>query len=206
MSGSAPGDSAPPAAPAPPGPPTFALQVASGVHGAFLLARGRVEGFAFASLSAEGPERSLAALVLCAPAFLALRLVAMGDAATAPGTDLGLAMLADLCGYVAGWGAYGLASGFVAGAWGRAALWPRYLAGWAWCSVPQHAAYLLGALLPGALGDVVSLLAFGWALWLAWFVAKAGLRLEGPRAAALVAVEVAVALFTGEVAGAVARG
>lgn len=200
MSGSA----APPA-PAP-GGPSFALQVASGLHGAFLLARGRVEGFAFASLSPEGPARSLFALALCAPAYLALRLMAWGEGGGAPGgADPGVAIVSDLAGYAAAWGAYGLASGFVAGAWGRGALWPRYLAAWAWCSVPQHAAYLLGALLPGAAGDVAALLALGWAVWLAWFVARAGLRLDGARAAGLVAVEVAVALFAAEVATAVAR-
>ncbi|MBP0494756.1 hypothetical protein [Roseomonas indoligenes] len=172
-------------------PVTLETQVVAGLNAAFLLARGKEEGLRFALLSMEGATRSFWAGAICLVPFLIIRTMG-GDALRSSGLEL------ELIGYVLGWVVFPLASTALADASGRGSLWPLFIAAWNWTNLAQYAALLaasvLGRLLPGGLGGLLSLLAFAYALWLEWFVAKSALRISGARAAIFVLMDMAIGL------------
>ncbi|WP_244457541.1 hypothetical protein [Roseomonas fluvialis] len=146
---------------------------------------------AFAPTPAEARASFVAAL-LCLPFFLMLRGLAGGE------TLRGLT--ADMIAYVCSWAGFALASLPLCEAMGRRALWPRLVAAWNWVNLVQYV--VLGVLaLPGVLGvsgiamEALGLIAVGYALWLQWFTARAALGVNGLRAAAFVALDLAIAVF-----------
>jgi hypothetical protein len=168
-------------------------EMRAGLRGALLLARGRVEGIALMPITATGAKRSFWAAVLCLPVFLLLRLV-FSDA---PITGRGL--VAELCGFVAGWAGYGLATLPMAMAAGRGPLWPRFLATWNWTSLVQYGVILLLGLLtavglPGWLGQGLELAGLGYALWLQWFATGLALQVSGGRAAGFVLMDLVLGM------------
>jgi hypothetical protein len=180
--------------------------IEAGLRGAFLLARGRVDGLLLIESSASGVARSFWAAALCLPAFLALRLLAWaGTGGPEAGVARGLA--AELIGYAIAWAGFALASLPVAEAQGRKAEWPRFIAAWNWANVVQYVV-LLALTVPAAFGlpelvaQGLGLAALGYALWLEWFVAKTALRLSGGRAVGFVMLDLALGIFIG---GLVAR-
>ena len=176
------------------GVPSLRLQVAAGLHAAFLLARGRAEGVGFATLSPEGPARSFWAAALCLPAFLGLRLLGMTGEAVGTGPER--SAVAELAGYVVSWAGFALVSHGAARRIGRADHWPRFIAAWNWCNVAQYLVLVLLLLSPsGPVGAFLGLAAFGYAMWLEWFVARVGLRLSGAGAAGIVALDLALSLL-----------
>lgn len=181
--------------------PPLRLVVAAGLHGAFLLARGRREGLAFIEGTPAGALRSFWAAAICLPAFLALRLFAWGmEGGGAPAGGLGRALLVALIGGVCAWVGFALVSQLLAEAMGRARAWPRFLAAWNWTAVVQHLA-LLAAAVPAAIGMPASvayaagIVAIGYALWLEWSVARAALGLSATDAVGFVLLDVALGLF-----------
>jgi hypothetical protein len=174
--------------------------VAAGLVGAFWLARGRRDGIRVMDGSAEGAWRSFVAAAICVPAFLALRFLSWSVAP--PDGNMGRALAAETIGYLVAWFGFALLSLPVATAWGKAALWPRFVTAFNWSNVVQYLV-LLALTLPGALGlpsgvsQVLTLLALGYAVWLEWYVVRVSLELDGGRAAALVAMDLAVGLFVG---------
>ncbi|MCR0982493.1 hypothetical protein [Roseomonas populi] len=170
---------------------TLETQIAAGLRAAFLLAQGREEGLRFALLSMEGAARSFWAGAACLIPFLIIR--GMGDDALLSG---GLAV--ELIGYMLGWVVFPLASTALVDASGRGPLWPLFIAAWNWTNLAQYAALLaaalLGRLLPGGVGGLLTLLAFAYALWMEWFVAKSALRISGIRAGMFVLMDMAIGL------------
>ncbi|SHJ65309.1 hypothetical protein SAMN02745194_03065 [Roseomonas rosea] len=171
-------------------------QIVAGLRAASLLARGREEGLRFALLSMEGAARSFWAGVFCLLPFLLVR--ALGTGAFLSGT-----LPIELIGYVLGWVVFPLASLSLAEASGRGPLWPLFVAAWNWTNLVQYgallAATLLGGLLPPGFGGSLILAAFGYALWMEWFVAKSALRISGIRAALFVLLDMAIGLFIASV-------
>ena len=178
--------------------------VTRGLRAALLLARGRVDGL---DLVAEGgPEeqrlrawQSFVALLLCLPIFLGVQELARGSQAGS--------LLRDIAGFVLSWLGYAVLSHALAGAMGRAVLWPRFVALWNWCNLVQY--LLLGAALvpivlgvPALVAQTVWLVAMGWALWLQWSATRLGLGLSGGRAALMVAVDMGLGLMVLRVVGA----
>ncbi|BDG70197.1 hypothetical protein Rmf_01260 [Roseomonas fluvialis] len=109
-------------------------------------------------------------------------------------------LTADMIAYVCSWAGFALASLPLCEAMGRRALWPRLVAAWNWVNLVQYV--VLGVLaLPGVLGvsgiamEALGLIAVGYALWLQWFTARAALGVNGLRAAAFVALDLAIAVF-----------
>jgi hypothetical protein len=194
------GAASPPPGPTPSPRPPIRLVVAAGLHGAFLLARGRPEGLAFVEGTPAGALRSFWAAAICLPAYLALRLFAWGMQGGPPGGGLGRALAVALIGGVCAWAGFALVSQIVAEAVGRARAWPRFLAAWNWTGVVQHLA-LLAAAVPAAVGMPVpvayaaGLAALGYALWLEWFVARTALGLSASDAAGFVLLNLALGLF-----------
>lgn len=137
-------------------------------------------------LSPEGALRSFWAMAFGIPVFVALRLLD-------PDVLTPARLAAEIVGYVVSWTAFPLISLRIAEATGRAPHWPGFIAAWNWANLAQYAALvaavILAAVLPPSLGTAVRLAAFGYALWLEWFVARHALRLDAGRAAAIVALD-----------------
>ncbi len=171
---------------------TTEAQIRAGFHAAWLLARGREEGLRFTLLSMEGTARSFWAAVFCLLPFLLIR--ALGDRSA---FSAGLPV--ELIGYSLGWTVFPLASAALVDASRRWPLWPLFIAAWNWTNLAQYAALLgatlLNPLLPTGFGGALTLVAFGYALWLEWFVARAALQLGGGQAVALVALDLVIGLF-----------
>jgi hypothetical protein len=96
-----------------------------------------------------------------------------------------------------GWLAFALVSHRVAANAGRAALWPRYIAAWNWCSLLQSVVLVAGLAtstlgLPDWLPQTLVLVIVGWAVWLEYFVARVALGFTGLQAVAMVALDFAL--------------
>lgn len=166
----------------------------SGMHAAFLLARGRPEGLRYAEADLSGAARSFWAIVVALPAFICLRLIG-GLGTPQPGHDIAL----DLLSYLIGWIGFALLSRPVVEAMGAAPRWPRFIVLWNWCNVVQYLLLVLAAV-PGLVGapelvqQVASLVAIGWALWLEWFAIRLALEVATLPALGLVALDLAIGL------------
>jgi hypothetical protein len=172
----------------------FVRSVASGMHAAFLLARGRPEGLHYADSDLAGATRSFWAIAVALPAFICLRLLS-GNGGVVPAHDFAL----DLLSYVIGWIGFALLSRPVVEAVGAAPHWPRFIVVWNWCNVVQYL-LLVVASVPGLLGapglvqQAVSLVAIGWALWLEWFAIKLALEVSTLAALGLVGLDLSIGL------------
>ena len=172
----------------------FVRSIASGMHAALLLARGRAEGLQYAGSDLAGAARSFWAIAVALPAFILLRQLG-GDAGTTPAHDFAL----DLLSYIIGWIGFALLSRPVVEAMGRAPRWPRFMVVWNWCNVVQYL-LLVVAAVPGLLGapglvqQAASLIAIGWALWLEWFAIKLALEVSTLAALGLVGLDLSIGL------------
>ena len=175
---------------------TTEAQIRAGFRAAWLLARGREEGLRFALLSMEGTARSFWAAVFCLLPFLLIR--ALGD-----GSAFSAGLPVELIGYSLGWTVFPLASAALVDASGRGPLWPLFIAAWNWTNLAQYAALLgatlLNPLLTTGFGGALTLVAFGYAIWLEWFVAKSALRISGARAVIFVVLDMMIGLFIASV-------
>lgn len=118
-------------------------EVASGVYGAWLLARRRPEGLNWLDASIDGFWRSFWAAVLVAPAFLVLELITGGF-----GKDPGVRAIAvKLIAYVIDWVAFPLLMAFIADSLGKGAGYLRYIVAYNWSAVVQMAVLLPAAVL-----------------------------------------------------------
>ena len=174
--------------------------VAAGVLGAFVLGRGNPRGLALMEATPAGAWRSFLAALICLPAFLALRIFGWG--AEVPAGGLARAFTAELIGYVIAWFAFALLSLAMVRVWGKGALWPRFIAAWNWTNIVQYTAILAATLfgatgVPMWLAQGAALAAFGYAVWLEWFVARQALGVTPLQATALVMTDLALGLFIG---------
>jgi hypothetical protein len=172
----------------------FARSIASGMHAALLLARGRPEGLGYADSDLGGAARSFWAIAVALPAFICLRLMG-GDSSAVPAHDFAL----DLLSYIIGWIGFALLSRPVVEAMGCAPRWSRFIVVWTWCNVVQYLLLVIAAL-PGLLGasmlvqETASLIAIGWALWLEWFAIKLALETSTLAALGLVGLDLSIGL------------
>jgi hypothetical protein len=172
--------------------------VSSGVHAAWLLARGRSEGVRFVEADMAGAARSFWAAAICLPAFVCLRLIAWTSQGMPPHAAHRLAL--DLLSYGVGWCGFAVLSYRLVGAMGLAARWPRCIALWNWCNVVQYLLLVVFSI-PGLLGapvpidELAQLVGLGWALWLEWFAFRLTLGVSVFLAAGLVVLDVAIGLL-----------
>lgn len=131
---------------------------------------------------------------------------------TVPPVGFLAAVLVESLAFVVAWVALLLGTLPLVNAAGAAARWPRFVAAWNWANVPQYVVLLVAMIVPPALGlpawvgNGLALAAFGWALWLEWWVAKVALG-GGPLvAAAIVATDVLIGIVIGGVAGRMTGG
>lgn len=118
-------------------------EVASGVYGAWLLARRRPEGLNWLDSSLGGYWRSFWAAVLVAPAFLVLELIT-GGFGDAPGfRDIAVQAIS----YVIDWTAFPLLMVFISDTLKRGQDYMRYIVAYNWSAVVQMAILLPVAVL-----------------------------------------------------------
>ncbi|HEY5301106.1 MAG TPA: hypothetical protein VIJ55_10560 [Acetobacteraceae bacterium] len=183
---------------------TLTASMAGGLSGAFMLARGRAEGFARVQTDMAGAARSFWAAAIALPALLAMRLIdwaVQGRPAT-PGHALALEFLV----FLVGWSGYAVVSRGLVAAMGRAARWPGYIAVWNWCNVVQYVLLLAASIpvllrAPAPVQEVSELVALGWALWLEWFATRIALDVPWVAAAGLVALDMSIGLLLSGIAG-----
>ena len=80
---------------------SLAGSVANGVHGALLLARGKVDGLRYVEADMAGAARSFSAMAICLPAFICLRLLAWTESGLPPNPAHSFAL--DLISFAIGW-------------------------------------------------------------------------------------------------------
>ena len=182
-------------------PPPLRLVIQAGLRGAFLLARGQPHGLMLVEDTAQGVLRSFWAAAICLPAFLALRLMAW-SAGAPPARGVAFGLVAELVGYVFAWVGFALASLPMAQAAGRGKEWAHFLAAWNWGNVVQYLMLLALTVpamlgLPTTLAYGLGLAAFGYALWLEWFIAKEALKVAGGRALIFVLLDLLMGVFIG---------
>jgi hypothetical protein len=184
---------------------SIATAVSSGLHAAWLLARGRAEGLRYVESDMAGAARSFWATAICLPAFVCLRLLAWTETSVPPHAAHVLAL--DLVSYVIGWCGFAVLSHRLVAAMGLAARWPRCIALWNWCNVIQYMLLvvfsipgLLGA--PALLDQLAQLVGVGWALWLEWFAFRLTLGIGALPAIGLVALDVSIGLLLASLSGA----
>ncbi len=191
-------------------PPPLRLVIQAGLRGAFMLARGQAHGLMLVEDTALGARRSFWAAAICLPGFLALRLLAW-SATGGPSRGVVFGLAAEFIGYAIAWVGFALASLPLAQAAGRGKEWAHFLAAWNWGNVVQYTV-LVALTLPAALGlpDVLAyglgLAAFGYALWLEWFIARQALRVSGGRAAVFVLLDLLLGVFIGGFVGKLTGG
>lgn len=174
---------------------SLASSVANGVHGALLLARGRIDGLRYIEADMAGAARSFWAMAICLPAFVCLRLLAWTQQGVPANAAHNFAL--DLISYVLGWCAFAVISHRLTAAIGLGSRWPRAIALWNWCNVVQYLLLVVFAI-PGLLGapplldEASQLVGLGWALWLEWFAFRLTLGITGFTAAGLVMLDVAI--------------
>jgi hypothetical protein len=174
---------------------SLATSVANGMHGALLLARGRIDGLRYIEADMAGAARSFWAMAICLPAFVCLRLLAWTQQGVPVNAAHNFAL--DLISYVLGWCAFAVISHRLTTAIGLGDRWPRAIALWNWCNVVQYLLLVVFAI-PGLLGapalldEASQLVGLGWALWLEWFAFRLALGVTRFTAAGLVMLDVAI--------------
>jgi len=188
---------------------SIAASVSNGVHGALLLARGRVEGLRYVEADMAGAARSFWAMAICLPAFVCLRLLAWTQSGMPQHPAHSFAL--DLVSYAVGWCGFAVLSHRLVSAIGLGGRWPRAIALWNWCNVVQYLLLvvfsipgLLGA--PALLDQAAQLVGVGWALWLEWFGFRLTLGIGVIAAAGLVTLDVAIGILLAAMGVAVVAG
>lgn len=180
------------------------FEIAAGIHGALLLARGRPEGVLLASPSSEGAWRSSIALLICLPAVMALSLFTWGSEGWPAGGILA-AVAGQIIRLVLSWAGFLLMTEPLVAMTGRAKLWPRFVSTYNWSQVAQYLALLVTLVLPGQLGlplfmvEALAIVGLGYTIWLEWFATRWSLQLNGGQAAALVGADFALGILVGRI-------
>ncbi len=171
--------------------------IAAGLAAAAWLGRGRALGLELLEGTPAAAWRSFAAVFVAAPMYLALKLLSGMPVRTVQ--DPLRLVAAEAIGYVLGWVVPPLVMLAVARVLDREARWPLFVAAWNWANVVQIAVFLAASavaeLVPHGIGGIVTLAALAYVLWLQWFVARHAFAITGPRAAAVVGIDVTVGLF-----------
>lgn len=177
---------------------SFVNAVSSGLHAAFLLARGRSEGMRYVQADADSVQRSFWAMAVSAPAIVCLQLIVwLQD--TIP-TNAGHVLALDMVSYVVGWLGFVVVSFHIVPVFNAGPQWGRFIVTWNWCNVVENMLLVVG-LIPGllhappAIDQASQIITTGWALWIEWYAARVALSVSGLAAAALVILDQLIGLL-----------
>lgn len=178
--------------------------VAAGLQGAAMLAGGKPEGVARIGNDARAVWLSFWAMALCLPVIVCIRLLAWSGTGIPAGAAVIVIRYAAL--FAVGWLLFMVVSHPLAGLLGKGASWPRCIAVWAYCSVIGNGMILLGDVVgslgaPAMLGQLSTLVAFGWAMWLEWFGIRLTLGVSATTAIALVSVDNLIGIILAVIGG-----
>ncbi|MSP67208.1 MAG: hypothetical protein EXQ96_03725 [Alphaproteobacteria bacterium] len=174
-------------------------EVTAALYGAWRLARLDASGMRRFDLSEAGFWRSFAAVGVAAPAYLALILLNHHQD-PAPADVFSTLAFQGLV-YVVQWAVFPLVMIPVSQALGLKRNYVPFIIAFNWAAVVQIAAFLpiallmFAGLLPGTVAGLVTMIAFGAILYFQWFVARVALAANPIAAAAVVALDVALALI-----------
>jgi hypothetical protein len=167
--------------------------LAKGLLGAALFARGDPRGLLLFGNDAGEAKRSFWAALIALPFFVPLLLLDYLQRPAPP--DGATFLLVQASAYVIGWTAFPLIMVGVSQAFAREAVWCRYVAAYNWANLITinlslfasaiHASHLLS---PGATGFVHLLVMLIIGAY-EWFIARIMLALSGPRALMVVALD-----------------
>jgi hypothetical protein len=178
-------------------PLTITGEIASGIYGAWRLARGDVGGIGYFNATRQGFWRSFLAMAIVAPLFASVLLLIYEDAVDQYEPVRFFSVHA--IGYVTAWFLFPLIMFYVVQAIDRERRFFAFVAAYNWASVIQNFIYIpvvvvaqLGVIPPNLtyfLVFVIKTLVFVYT----WFIARAGLGIAGPLAAAIAAGDLVLA-------------
>jgi hypothetical protein len=178
-------------------PLTITGEIASGIYGAWRLARGDVGGIGYFNATKQGFWRSFLAMAIVAPLFASVLLLIYEDAVDQYEPVRFFSVHA--IGYVTAWFLFPLIMFYVVQAIDRERRFFAFIAAYNWASVIQNFIYIpvivvaqLGVIPPNLtyfLVFVIKTLVFVYT----WFIARAGLGIAGPLAAAIAAGDLVLA-------------
>lgn len=176
---------------------TITGEIASGIYGAWRLARGDVGGIGYFNATKQGFWRSFLAMVIVAPLFASVLLLIYEDAVDQYEPVRFFSVHA--IGYVTAWFLFPLIMFYVVQAIDRERRFFAFIAAYNWASVIQNFIYIpvvvvaqLGVIPPNLtyfLVFAIKTLVFVYT----WFIARAGLGIAGPLAAAIAAGDLVLA-------------
>lgn len=179
------------------------IEVATALYGALRLIRGDAGGAAYFRPGRDGFWSAAWAVVLVAPGHLLTLFLHVGVSGN--GT-LGLFdLIRETEILVIGWFGYALLVFYALRAFGRSPRFEPYLTAYYWTTVPLVYAEVVLALvravdlLPQAVDRLLALGLLMLVLWSRWFVARTGLQVSGPEAAAVVFATLMFDLFVSKV-------
>lgn len=173
-------------------------EVRLALTGALRLARGDPTGLAYFDATEEGFWHSFRAAALCYPLYLILLAfpIEIGDPVE---IDTGRVIAVETIHYVISWVAFPLLMLPLVDRLQRGHRYFGFMVAYNWCQVPQTALFALVALgggigLMSAQGMLVADLIVGLAaLVYEWYVARVALAVSRPKAALVIAVDIALA-------------
>ena len=169
-------------------------EIWSALFGAYRLAWLDPAGMGHFNLTFDGFWRSFFAAILVAPAYAIL--IGLQVAAESEALDLGLLIVTESIGYVIAWSAFPIAAIPLTRLLGLGRNYVALIVALNWTAVPQTALFvgvvLLGALLPGGLGNLLVTLTTGAILVYQWFVIRTALQTTGGVALMLLLVDLLI--------------
>jgi hypothetical protein len=174
-------------------------ETALALTGIWRLAHFDPQGMAYFDRSLEGFWRSFRVAVFIAPFYALLLALHFMDVPVQAGWPR--LFLVEAIAYAISWTAFPLAMVYVSRSLDRETEYLGFIIAYNWSTVLQIAIYLpvtllrSGRVLPTGLDDIVGLVATGALLAIAWFIAKAALRITGLAATGIVALDIAISLL-----------
>lgn len=171
---------------------SFANSVGSGLHGAFLLARGRSEGMHYVQADADGVLISFWALAVASPTIVCLRLIIWVE--TSIPSDASHVLALDMMAYVVGWLGFVALSYHIVPLFRAEARWGRYVSTWNWCNVVESLLLVVGCIpgllhAPPIIDTASQIFTTGWALWIEWYATRLALGTGALAALSLVIID-----------------
>lgn len=172
---------------------------ATGLAGAWRLARLDRAGMRYFEATPEAFWRSFQAAIVAAPIYALLVLLRADDHPLSP--DPLRAALIEVIGYVIQWTAFPLAAWYLTRAFNCSGRYFGFMVAYNWANVLQFIAFVPVALLsasgwvPGSLVNILALLFTGAVVYYQYFIARTALAVDALPALAFVGTDFIIGLF-----------
>lgn len=186
-------------------------EIATGLYGAYRLARLDTGGMAWFDRTLSGFWKSFFAAVLAAPLYILLTALHLFDDTGRELLEMAGGMrvfLIETLAYVIGWVLFPLVMIRVTDLLQREQEYFGFIIAYNWAGVLQIAAFLcavvlsVSGLFPAAVGDFLSMIVFFAILYYQWFITRTALRIRAGAAVAIVCLDMALSIFITGIANA----